>query len=240
MPELLKNIAVILVKPEYPENIGMAARACANMGCPSLILVDPLRQDMEKTRKTATRQGECVLENMKIVKTLAQAITGQDYLYAATARLGGWRRAWLTPENAACSIMRNPCQKTGILFGPEDRGLNNDEIAYAENLVHIPTASAATSLNLAQSILIILHELRKAAEKNAPQAARGEKGINLEEQLRLEENFKAVLIDLDCLHGQNPEYFFIQWRQILRKARLKRHEYDAFMGLCRQIRRKLR
>ena len=52
---LLQGLEVVLVKTRFPENIGMAARACVNMGCPTFRLVDPDRWDREKARPLATR-----------------------------------------------------------------------------------------------------------------------------------------------------------------------------------------
>ena len=59
---LLQGLEVVLVKTRFPENIGMAARACVNMGCPTLRLVDPERWDREKARPLATPKGQDILD----------------------------------------------------------------------------------------------------------------------------------------------------------------------------------
>lgn len=38
---MLDDLAVVLFRPKYPENVGSAARACLNMGVENLILVQP-------------------------------------------------------------------------------------------------------------------------------------------------------------------------------------------------------
>lgn len=234
----MANLTVILVKTRFPENIGMAARACANMGCPSLWLVAPERWDRQKALPTATPQASEILDSIKIHDRLEDAVKDFQYVLATTARLGGWRKSWLTPEAAACETGPYASARTGILFGPEDRGLNNDELAYAEKLIHIPTATGATSLNLAQSVLLVLYAFMNNSAK-AENISIPIKTINYEKQMLLEENLKSVLLRLDCIHGHNPEYFFRLWREMLRRIRLKPHEYDALMGFCRQLRRKL-
>ena len=58
---LLRNVQVVLVCPRFPENIGMAARACANMGLGGLCLVAPELwepEHQEKALALATSQGE--------------------------------------------------------------------------------------------------------------------------------------------------------------------------------------
>ena len=53
------------------------------------------------------------------------------------------------------------------------------------------------------------------------------------------ESLKDMLLRLDYLHGDNPDYFIMPWRRLFSRAGLRRHEYDALMGLCRQVRHKL-
>lgn len=233
---MIDNLSVFLVKPRFPENIGMAARACANMGCQSLNLVSPERWDYEKARVLATSQGEPILKNLKIFDDIDSALKQFHFICATTARLGGYRRNYCSPSEAALIISKhlNENQKVALLFGAEDKGLTNQELLYANLLIHVDCETGVSSLNLAQCVLILLYECRKNIiyqkfDKKNPRL------ITNEEEMRLENLFKTVLLKLDCLHGQNTEYFFQQWRNILRKASLKRNEYDAWMGFCRQI-----
>ncbi|MDE7371439.1 MAG: RNA methyltransferase, partial [Desulfovibrio sp.] len=118
-----------------------------------------------------------------------------------------------------------------------------------QRLVTIPTAGEASSLNLAQAVLLVLYECARAlrgAPDTTGEAPAGEdtprtgaRGITAAEQERLMAHFKAMLLALDVLHGDNPEYFLLPWRRLFGRAQLRRHEYDALMGLCRQVRNKL-
>ena len=54
----LDLLQVVLVQTRFPENIGMAARACVNMGSHSIRLVAPERWDREKARPLATPKGQ--------------------------------------------------------------------------------------------------------------------------------------------------------------------------------------
>lgn len=51
---MLDGLAVVLVRPKFPENVGAAARACANMGCSRLVVVDPKRWNMKAAQALAT------------------------------------------------------------------------------------------------------------------------------------------------------------------------------------------
>ena len=92
----LHAVEVVLVRTRFPENIGMAARACANMGCSRLCLVAPERWEIEKARPLATPKGLPVLEATRVVPTLAEAVAGSSLVMGTTARLGGWRQSVLS------------------------------------------------------------------------------------------------------------------------------------------------
>lgn len=252
---VLDALEVVLVRTRFPENIGMAARACANMGCARLCLVRPERWDREKARPLATPKGQPVLESIRMAPSLAEAVAGSTLVMGTTARLGGWRRGVLTADQAgaeAAAALRAG-ERVSLVFGSEDRGLSNEELLLCQRVVTIPTAGEASSLNLAQAVLILLYEcaraLRGPAANNGngcaptaatpPETGSGGRRISAAEQERLMEAFKAMLLALDVLHGENPEYFLLPWRRLFGRAALRRHEYDALMGLCRQVRNKL-
>lgn len=234
------NLALILVRTRFPENIGMCARACANMGCGRIILIQPERWDRQKAEPLATAKGLTVLDNIEVKNTLREALAPYAVSVATTARLGGWRRGILHPEQAAGTLLdaQRSGQKTAIVLGSEDRGLTNEEISQCDAIAHIP-ATSASSLNLAQAALLMLYEWHKLAAKEKARPAGGVHIISREEELRLEENLQRALLLLDILPGQNADYHFLQWQRLLRRSRLRRHEYDAFMGLCRQILNKI-
>ncbi len=191
MASLLDGLDIVLVKTRFPENIGMAARACVNMGCSSLSLVDPERWDKEKARPLATPKGQDLLDDVKVYADLPEAVAPVTLVVGTTARVGGWRQSLLSPGRAAADVAEALAhgERVALVFGPEDRGLNNEEITHCHKLVTIPTDPAASSLNLAQA--------------------------------------------------DNPDYFIMPWRRLFSRAGLRRHEYDALMGLCRQVRHKL-
>lgn len=236
----LTNLCVVLVKPRFPENIGMAARACANMGCPNLALVQPERWDPLKAEPLATAQGWPVLEKMRIYTSLAECLSQFNYVAGTTARLGGYRRRLASPETFADQMLPRADEKIALVFGPEDRGLTNAELFHCQEFVHIPVDANASSLNLAQAILIMLYECRKArlSARNQTRTHRS-KPVKREKLDLLERNLEEALIRLDCISDQNPAYFFRLWQELLARARISEREYAALMGLCRQIKNKI-
>lgn len=243
---MLPDLEIILVNTRFPENIGMVARACANFGCKNICLIEPEKKDLLNAIPLATPKGLDILKNIRYSPSLSDAVASSNCVFATTARIGGWRKSLLQPAEAAEKMALYKGQKISLVFGSEDRGLLNTEIAICDYVVNIPTNREASSLNLAQAALIMLYEYSRAIKKHnishneaSSQTNHGKQITNMEKS-RLLETFKNMLLEIDWLHGNNPDYFMIQWREIFSKAQLKRNEYDALMGLCRQIHNKLK
>lgn len=84
--DALQHLEIIMVGTKFPENIGMAARACANTGCGRLTLVSPAWWDKEKARPLATAKGEPLLDAIEVKPTLGDALAPNVLTFGTTAR----------------------------------------------------------------------------------------------------------------------------------------------------------
>lgn len=256
---MLNKLIVVMVKTRFPENIGMVARACANMGAQEMVLVSPEWWDIDKAKPLATSKGLPLLENIKIVESINEAVKDCVMVIGTTARTGGWRRDIATPNDISSEIIPNlqSGHKVALLLGPEDRGLNNEEIEHCTRLVTIPTAIEASSLNVAQAALIMLYELHKAWQKNTlaqpvscgqaygdacgdtcnNEDTKASRPITQDENSLLLNTLRTTLLEIDFLKQDNPDYFLMPLRRFLGKQDIMRHEFDMLMGICRQVRR---
>ena len=236
---MLSRLDVVLFHPKYPENVGSAARACLNMGCESLVLVRPRNFDIERALPLATAHARGLLESARIVDDLPAALQGCVCVYGTTARTGGWRKGIMTPTTAAPLVVDDlrGGGRVAIVFGPEDRGLTNEETALCSRLVTIPTNREGTSLNLAQAVLIMVYECFKQALERpfAPSGPPEERVTTFEEREILLENIQEVLQDIDYLKPGNPDYWMMPVKRLLSKFTLKRNEFNLLMGICRQV-----
>ena len=69
----LSHLRVVLVRPQQPGNIGVAARALANHGITDLVLVDPPGFDPERARWMAPNAHD-VLNNARFTRTVEEAV----------------------------------------------------------------------------------------------------------------------------------------------------------------------
>lgn len=165
--------AVILVNPQLGENIGFAARAMANFGLTDLRLVAP-RDGWPNDKAHAAAAGAAfVVEQATVYDSVEQAIGGLNYVLATTARPREMVKAVLSPESAGRELRRRQqrAERSGVLFGPERSGLDNDTIALADAILTAPVSPGFASLSLPQAVLLFGYEWLKA-ESAAPPLGR--------------------------------------------------------------------
>lgn len=161
---------IILVNPYLDKNVGSVSRAMLNFGLTDLRVVDPQPQcDIRSDQARALAVGSVeILENARIFPTLADAISDLNRVMATTIRPRSMTQIIYTPEAAADIAVQSKEEvekdgqlKTGIVFGRERSGLTNDEVALADSIVTISTNKYFSSINLAQAVNIVCHELWK-------------------------------------------------------------------------------
>ena len=164
---------IVLVRPQLAVNIGMCARAMANFGLCDLRLVAPRegwpREGQYREVAYAAAAGAShLLDGARVFATLEEAVADLQFVVAATARERGQMKRVVAPATAMAEAAAAPGQKRGVLFGPERTGLDNDEVALADEIVTFPANPAYASLNLAQAVLLVGYEWFKAAHGEAP------------------------------------------------------------------------
>jgi len=236
----LQELRVVLFRPKYAENVGSVARAMLNMGASRLVLVDPQGYDPDRAAPLATVHARHILENALVADTLAEALAGTSLVIGTTARTGGWRKGLLTPAKAAPGLLSRLREGGGValVFGPEDRGLTNEETCLCDQLVMIPASPECTSLNLSQAVLILLYECYQLALTRPfePSGPPTERDASFEERQALFSNMREALSAIDFLKDQNAEYWMLPVRRFFSRFRLRRNEFNLLMGICRQVR----
>ncbi len=167
----LQDVRVVMVRPRGPANVGMAARAIANHGLGGLTLVAPAAFDPDEARWKAPGARD-VVDDARIVATVADAVADARLVVGTTARRRRWDWPIWSPAQLADDVLARQ-GPAAILFGPEDAGLSNDDLATCHALLTLPTGDTS-SLNLAQAITVTAHALRARlaeVEADPPQPA---------------------------------------------------------------------
>ncbi len=156
--------AIILVEPQLGDNIGAAARAMANFGLGELRIVAPRDGWPNEAARAYAANALAVVDSAKVFPDLKAAVADLHYVIATTARRRDMNKPVVEPEDAAGEMLARTKarQNCGVLFGKERSGLENDDIAIADVIVSAPVVPAFASINLAQAVLLIAYEWRKA------------------------------------------------------------------------------
>ena len=229
------NVSIVLKRPRFPENIGSAARAMHNMGFSRLIVVSPEIWDETRIRRLATHAAGTVVDGIGRYDDLGQALSTCGHVVGTTARLGGQRPVLKSPDVLAKELIALTRDNTiAILFGPEDRGLTNDDLRYCHRLVNIPTADFS-SLNLAQAVMVMCYCLANANLEKPPEfSPRLAKRIELDQMF---DELTATLIRIGYINPENPDYWMARIRHFFTRLQLRAGETSIVHGICRQIRR---
>ncbi|MBD3657523.1 MULTISPECIES: tRNA/rRNA methyltransferase [Marinobacter] len=154
------QLAFVLIEPKVPENVGAAARALCTMGFAELWLVN----SDQHTRPEAgwlAHGSQHLLDNARIFPDLAAVRNSVDLLIGTSAKPRHSRTDWHPPgELRKVLVSKGEAVATAALvFGREDRGLSNDELALCDLLTGIPMKVSYPSLNLAQAVMLYAWEM---------------------------------------------------------------------------------
>ncbi len=163
------------MEPAVPENIGSAARAINTMGFNDLRLVNPTNHLADKAKWLA-HGSNSILENAKVFDRFDDAILDLDFIIGTTAKKRSSKYDYYTPEEARNLIDQKSgiISKVGIVFGREESGLKNEELACCDIASSIQLANPYPSINLAQSVMLfayIFSDLKKYTNTNSKTSA---------------------------------------------------------------------
>jgi tRNA (cytidine/uridine-2'-O-)-methyltransferase len=141
---------IVLFEPEIPPNTGNIMRLCANSGA-KLHLIEPL--GFKITEKEMRRAGLDYIseKNYTIYKNFdlfIKTLSPTSKLYGISTKA----------KNNYISVNFN--KDDYFIFGPETRGLPESTRLFLgeKNLLRIPMIPESRSINLANSVSIILYE----------------------------------------------------------------------------------
>lgn len=217
---------VVLVEPKYGGNIGSVARAMMNFDFNKLYLVKPC--DLDDECYARAMHAQKIVDNAKIFNSFDDAVGNLDYLVATSS----------IDSKSDKRHLRNPVfledfvkkiydvdGKIGLLFGREDYGLYNEEIAACDIMVKIPTSEAYPSLNLSHAVALVLYSLY--AQKTVSKKKRT---LGKVEKKKLFEFFSNLLDDINYpVHKK--EKTKIMFKRMMGRAMPSKWEYHTLMGV---------
>jgi tRNA/rRNA methyltransferase len=229
------KVKIILVEPAGPLNVGSVARIMKNMCLQELILVNPHCDHLgDEARQMAVHAQE-VLDNAQIVTSLPEALRGIQRAIATTSRNCSLPINSETPENALPWLLEKNVI-SALIFGPEDRGLNNLELNYANRFVGIPSNPEYPSLNLAQAVAICAYELYKGNQVTKVEEKLGQNNLaSLDNLERYYQHLENLLLKIGYLYPHTTNARMEKFRRLFNRANLTEEEVGMLRGILSQM-----
>jgi len=227
------RIRFVLVEPQRAGNVGAAARALTNLGFSRLEIVRPAGDPRDDEARRMAVNAAPLLEAAGIHPTLDTALAGAQTVVGTTARTGKQRKPhWRIDTFAEHVIARNDPGELAIVFGREDHGLNDDDLDRCTHLVYLPADAAYTSFNLAQAVLLVAWELRRAglgpADAQDPPATD-------EDREAFYRHCEQALRAIGFVTDQTAPSIMRRLRRIYGRAAVTEEELATLRGMARQI-----
>ena len=248
----LSHVRIVMVNTTLPANIGSALRAMKTMGLCKLVLVAPKTYPHPDIVALAAGATD-LIEQIEIVETLEEAIKDCQIVFGTSARSRTipWPLLDVRPaaEKALSAVVQEK-QEIAILFGREDRGLTNEELAMANYHLTIPVNTDYGVLNVAQAIQVICYELRMAAldQVEHPRDPKATMqvidGIEMEwdeplvphEQMeQFYSHLEKMLAEIEFMDPKNPRLLPLRLRRLFGRIQLDRMEYHLLRGIFTRV-----
>ena len=246
----MKNIKIILVEPIGALNVGSIARVMKNMELTQLVLVKPKCDPVGEEARQMAVHAQDVLDSIVITEDLPSALQGSQRAIATTARSRALPTELESPKKALPWLLKDNVT-SALIFGPEDRGLSNQELNYGQRFINIPSNPDYPSLNLAQAVGICAYELREAfLSQNIDKTADYDKLQSIPEQTELASSqnadvkavegyynhLESLLLEIGYLYPHTAATRMAKFRRLYNRVNLKQEEVSMLRGMLRQVR----
>ena len=158
-PDFAENLCIVLVAPEHDGNIGAVARSMMNFGITDLRVVGRSTDWSEETRKRA-KNAQYVLKQARGFETLQDATSDCSLVVGTSGKreqgVQTAMRHFLLPDELPVRLSSVE-GKAALVFGPEGKGLVNNQLRLCDLLVTIPTWEGYPILNLSHAVTVLCY-----------------------------------------------------------------------------------
>lgn len=232
----LDHIRIVLVEPLYAGNVGSVCRVLMNNGLSDLAVVCPPGGiDLEEARKLACK-ADGMIDRITFFPTLREAVADCTLVAGTSARTGFYRDHAYVPRTLAPQVLESAAaHRVALVFGREDKGLFNDELALCTHIVNIPSSEQYRSLNLSHAVMVCCHELFLLADSpgyEPPDEISPEADSTLRE--RMFSAWETMMLETGFCGEEKLSHMMLGLRRIFSRGKLTRNDARILMGLARQ------
>lgn len=201
----------------------------------NLYLVNPTKLDDESYIRAV--HADKILDNAKIFSSFKEAVDNIDYLVATSSIDSKTDKKHLRKPidlEEFTNKINEIEGRIGLIFGREDYGLYNNEIAYCDIMIKIPTSEVYPTLNLSHSVGLVLYSI---FIKNYSYKIK--RNIGRIEKDKLSEYITLLLNEINYPEHKK-EKTKIMIKRVLGRSMPSKWEYHTLMGILSKTLEKLR
>jgi TrmH family RNA methyltransferase len=231
---MLENIRIVLVEPIFGGNIGSVCRAMNNNGITDLAIVNPRPETDWSEAEKLSCNAKPQLEARREFSSLEEAVADCTVVAGTSARTGFYRDTAHSPRDfAPIALESAKDHRIALVFGREDKGLFNEELALCTHIIQIPSSELYTSLNLSHAVYLCCYEIFCASAVFEPSEESAEEaGSELRE--RMFAMWREMMTETEFVHDQKLDHMMMGLRRIFNRGKLTVPDCKILMGLARQ------
>jgi tRNA/rRNA methyltransferase len=195
-------------------------------------MVCPNGFDPERARWMAPKAHH-VINNARFCRSVSEAVADAGQVIATTARPRNQEWIVRTPTEVGQHIAQHPIP-TAILFGPEDNGLSNEDLALAESILTFPTTHVS-SLNLGQAVTATCAALRTAHGAFQPREDVDSAQAPVEKREELVDRTLHALDSSGYLDGRSRRIVTNTLIRLSARADMSHEEVNSLLGMIKQV-----
>ncbi len=196
--------------------------------------------DHEKIKPLAAGAME-VIENAQLFNSLEEAIADLNCIFAFSARTRTIKKKALDIPTLIKEIeVLDKKNKIGIVFGPENSGLNNRHLSLVDGLVNINANNEFSSINLSHSVILFCYEWFKNFEIKKSILKKNNKLIAQKQEFLVFINQLETKLEKKGFFKTSERENIIKnkIRNIFNRNNLTKNEVDMLLGIINSLERK--
>ena len=235
------SLAVVLVEPAGPLNLGSVARLCANFGVDDLRLVAPRCDPGDPDAQRMAVHGREVLLSARRFPSLLEALADCQRVVASCGRIEHGEIPLQDPEQVMPWVNQGleSSAQVALVFGREDRGLSNEELLLSQRVVRLHSTQAYPSLNLSHAVAVVLHELervRRQSKELTKEPAQAVEAAAPTELMACLNDAEDLLLEAGFLLKHTARARMAKVKGLLQRSLVRLEELALLRGMVRQLR----
>jgi len=221
------------VRPQGASNLGSVARAAKNFGLDTIAVVEPAVAPDEESRRLATGADD-ILAAIVRYGSLVEAVASFPIVVATSSMRGRGRTRLLElAELPAYLAEAGGGAPVAFVFGPEQSGLTEDELARGTACLRLPTQPDFPTMNLSHAVAVVLATATAfALARTAPPPEPLARAAEVEAAVA---HWDRALEAIDFYDTGHRDRSLRDWRRLIAARPLTEREVAILRGVANRI-----